>query len=162
MRMGPRMSRGNTEPRIGPTPFSAEWIDDPPAPERPRRVPVGKVWLPASLPAWLPSERLVSAVLVLVIILGTAAFSSGAAPGRQLPAPDLAGQGTDVTDLVQDQTDGPVPADQSGSDEVAATGSETSDEAVADAGTGSGAAPAAGTDGTDGTDGPGGLLGARG
>ena len=134
MRMGPRMTKGNTEPRIGPAPFSAEWIDDPPAPERPRRVPVGKGWLPSSLPGWLPSERLLSAVLVMVIIVGTAAFSSGATPGRQLPAPDLAGGGTDVTDLVEERTDGPVPAEQ-GDDEVAVVVTETPADDVASAGT---------------------------
>ena len=85
MRIGPRMS--DTEQRIGPVPFSAEWIDDPPPPDRPRRVRVGMGWLPASLPGWLPSERLLSAFLVLAIILATAAFSSGAPAGRQLDAP---------------------------------------------------------------------------
>ena len=93
MRMAPRMSKGTTEPRIGPVPFSTEWIDDPPAPERPRRVPVRAGWLTSSLPSWLPSERLFSAILVLVIILGTAAFSSGVSVTRQLDAPDVATTG---------------------------------------------------------------------
>ena len=85
MRIGPKMS--DTDQRIGPMPFSTEWIDDPPPPERPRRVPVGKGWLPASLPGWLPSERLLSACLVLVIILATAAFSSHTSATRELTAP---------------------------------------------------------------------------
>ncbi len=136
MRMGPRMTKGNTEPRIGPIPFSAEWIDDPPPPERPRRVPVGKSWLPSNLPGWLPSERLLSAILVVVIILGTAAFSSGAAPGRQLSAPDI-GPGTDVTASIDgpvETTDGaPVdPANQAGDAGTAAAGSEALPEDVAD------------------------------
>jgi len=124
------MSKGNTEPRLGPTPFSTEWIDDPPAPERPRRVPVGRGWLPASLPGWLPSERLLSAFLVLVIILGTAAFSGGAAPARELDAPDVAtGTGAGVTDTAV------VPADSTSSGltvvnptvaSVAGTGTDTS------------------------------------
>ena len=84
------MSNGTTEPSLGPAPFSAEWNDDPPTPERPRRVPLGTGRLPASLPGWLPSERLLTAFLVLVIILGTAAFTTTAAPAtQQLDAPEV-------------------------------------------------------------------------
>ena len=98
MRIGPKMS--DTDQRIGPMPFSTEWIDDPPPPERPRRVPVGKGWLPASLPGWLPSERLLSAFLVLVLILGTAAFSSNTSATRELNAPDASGPAAVDTALV--------------------------------------------------------------
>ena len=88
MRIGPRMK--DTEPRLGPPPFSSEWNDaPPPPPERPRRVPVRRTWLPAVLPAWFPSERLISAVLVLVIILSTAAFSSAGHGMRELAAPQV-------------------------------------------------------------------------
>lgn len=143
------MTKGNTEPRIGPTPFSTEWIDDPPPPERPRRVPVGKSWLPSSLPGWLPSERLLSAVLVLIIILGTAAFSSGAAPGRQLSAPDLApdtsdiGPGADITDSVDvpaGTTGGAAvdPAGQSGDVSVVGASNENETQVGADANPGIG------------------------
>ena len=88
MRIGPRMK--DTDPRLGPTPFSSEWNDAPPPPERPRRVPVRRTWLPSVLPAWFPSERLISAALVLVIILSTAAFSSAGHGMRELAAPRVA------------------------------------------------------------------------
>ncbi len=95
MRIGPKMS--DTDQRIGPVPFSTEWIDDPPPPERPRRVPVRIGWLPSNLPGWLPSERLLSAFLVLAIILGTAAFSSNTSATRDLTAPELdGGSGSDA------------------------------------------------------------------
>ncbi len=60
---------------------------DPAPPERRRRVPLGKTWFPSSLPGWLPSERLLSAFLVLVLAFGTVAFSSDA---RSEPRQDVA------------------------------------------------------------------------
>lgn len=110
MRLGPRMS--DTDPKIGPTPFSTEWIDDPPAPDRPRRVPLRRA-APGALPAWLPSERIVSAVLVLVIVLTTAAFSSGSPIARELGAAD-------------------VPDDQPAAASAAPAESSTADLAVVD------------------------------
>ncbi len=149
MRVGPRMSKGKTEPRIGPAPFSAEWIDDPPPPTRPRRVPVGKGWLPASLPGWLPSERLLSAVLVLVIILGTAAFSSGSPASRELSAPDLANAGS--ADMGTTTETGDVaagaPVSQPGTDGAVTASTETSSRAGANTGIGRAIGSATGTDG---------------
>jgi hypothetical protein len=55
--------------REGPVPFSTEWIEspDPPQPRR-RRVPV---------PSWLPGERIVSAILVLLLTASTALIATG-------------------------------------------------------------------------------------
>ena len=141
------MSKGNTEPRIGPVPFSAEWIDDPPPPERPRRVPVGKGWLPASLQGWLPSERLLSAFLVLVIILGTAAFSSGSPATRELSAPDLAGSGGGGTITETDAITAGVPVSQPGTDGAVAASTETSPRAGTNTGIGRAIGAATGLDG---------------
>lgn len=150
MRMGPRMSKGRTEPRIGPMPFSTEWIDDPPPPTRPRRVPVGQGWLPASLPGWLPSERLLSAFLVLVIILGTAAFSSGSPASRELSAPDPAGAVSADTGIITES--GGVatgdPVGQPGVGAAVAASTETSSQAGANTGIGRAIGSASGTDGT--------------
>ncbi len=101
MRIGPKMS--DTDQRIGRVPFSAEWIDGPP-PARSRRVPAGKSWLPSSLPGWLPSERLLSAFLVLVIILGTAAFGSTTSATRDLTAPVLDGVSGSDDALILDES----------------------------------------------------------
>ncbi len=89
MRIGSRTRSTGTSPRIGPTPFSAEWIDAPPPPERPRRLPVGNHWLPATLPGWFPSERLLTSALVLLLVLSTAAFATAGGGQRELPAPQL-------------------------------------------------------------------------
>ncbi|HEV2529063.1 MAG TPA: hypothetical protein VGT61_11520 [Thermomicrobiales bacterium] len=101
-----RIGKGNrtrstgTSPRIGPTPFSAEWIDAPPPPERPRRLPVGNHWLPATLPDWFPSERLLTSALVLILVLSTAAFATAGGGQRELPAPQLSGPTGNDTQLV--------------------------------------------------------------
>ncbi len=63
--------------RAGPAPFSTDWINAPaPVPER--RLP--------GLPVWFPSERLLSAALVLVLAAG-AAMAGGGVPPARLAAP---------------------------------------------------------------------------
>ncbi len=90
-RVGPRGGR-----RIGPSPFSQEWLAAPPLPEVPRRVAPRPGWLPPVLPSWFPSERIQSAVLVLLLVLSTVVMAGGGsatAPERDgvplLAAPTL-------------------------------------------------------------------------
>jgi hypothetical protein len=67
-------SRGE-RPLTGPRPFSQEWVQTPPelrAPP-PRRAP--------ELPAWLPSERVLSAILVILLVLITSFVGGG--PGMK-------------------------------------------------------------------------------
>jgi len=64
--------------REGPAPFSAEWLNAPPTlPER--RVP--------ALPAWFPSERLLSAGLVLMIVAAAALAADGDDRPARVAAP---------------------------------------------------------------------------
>jgi len=64
--------------RAGPAPFSAEWLNAPPIlPER--RVPI--------LPPWFPSERLLSAGLVLAIVVGIALAADGDDRPARVAAP---------------------------------------------------------------------------
>lgn len=57
---------------LGPIPFTSEWINDPQEPPRPRRLAGGAATLPLSVPTWLPSERLLTALLVLALVCATA------------------------------------------------------------------------------------------
>lgn len=73
-RVGPRGGR-----RIGPSPFSQEWLTSPPLPEAPRRIAPKPRWLPPVLPSWFPSERILSAVLVILLVTSTAMMAGGGA-----------------------------------------------------------------------------------
>lgn len=68
---------GSGRERSGaPVPFTSEWITSPPPPRRPRRFELSHGWLPAAVPSWLPSERALSALVVLALVLA-AAVSAG-------------------------------------------------------------------------------------
>ncbi len=54
-----------------PVPFSSEWMHSPQSPPPPR--------LAATLPAWIPGDRALSAVLVLLLVLATAVVTGGRA-----------------------------------------------------------------------------------
>lgn len=73
-RLGPR-----PDPPIGPAPFTTEWIISPPPPPPPRR--------PPTLPRWVPSERVLSALLVLLLV-GSIALTNAVSGDahRQAPA----------------------------------------------------------------------------
>lgn len=78
--------------RIGPSPFSQEWLASPPLPETPRRVAPRPGWLPPVLPSWFPSERIQSAVLVLLLVLSTVMMAGG----RSATAPELEKDGAQL------------------------------------------------------------------
>ncbi len=67
---------GSKSDRIeeGPRPFSQEWLQ---LPDEERLPPPRRVRM---LPTWVPSERILSAVLVILLVLVTVIASGGAAP----------------------------------------------------------------------------------
>lgn len=76
------------ERRGSPTPFSSEWTSSPPAPPRPRRFEFHPDWLPDSMPAWFPSERLLSALVVLGLVCAAAFTTGGGADDGQRSSGD--------------------------------------------------------------------------
>ena len=95
-------------------PFSREWLAAPPAARAParRRLPV--------FPGWVPSERILSGVLVMALVLITVIASGGAAPttvartgdpgGASIDAPDNGSSGQ--TQAVVAPPPSPTAADQ--------------------------------------------------
>lgn len=83
-------SPGGTGParRGAPVPFSSEWTTSPPPPPRPRRFEFNPRWLPTSTPAWFPSERWISASLVLILVCVAAFATSGGSDPSQMAARD--------------------------------------------------------------------------
>ena len=75
--------------RAGPAPFSAEWLNAPPTPPE-RRVP--------ALPPWFPSERLLSAGLVLLLVAVAALAAAGDERPNRVAAPTDASIATDAAD----------------------------------------------------------------
>lgn len=80
--------RTDQERRSNPAPFSSEWTTSPPPPPRPRRFKFNPRWLPTSAPAWLPSERTISATLVLILVCVAAFATSGRSDPSRLAARD--------------------------------------------------------------------------
>lgn len=80
IRVGGRSAR----PAVGPRPFSQEWLATPPELRTPppKRMP--------DLPPWVPSERVVAAILVMLLVLATVAFSGAGIPGTTAHVPSTA------------------------------------------------------------------------
>jgi hypothetical protein len=96
VRVGPRGER----PAVGPRPFSQEWLATPEE-ERlppPRRLP--------ELPLWIPSERVLTATLVMLLVLMTAIASGAPAPKTTagLAAPTLVSEPPQAANVVPTPT----------------------------------------------------------
>lgn len=91
-------ARTRRERSGAPVPFSSEWISSPPPPPRPRRFEFNPRWMNASTPSWLPSERALSAMLVLLLVCVAAFATSGRSDPSQLAASDARSSATDQSD----------------------------------------------------------------
>ena len=65
-----------------PSPFSREWVVAPPAPAAPPRRVAGAGWRALALPRWVPSERVLGALLVLALVAATAYARPESEPTR--------------------------------------------------------------------------------
>jgi hypothetical protein len=117
----------SSDRRFGPAPFSTEWVFSPPPPQRPRRVPLRPTWLPPVLPAWFPSERLLSAALVLLLVATTAFVAGSGATGgarsgtRMVSAGDVGrDRGLSAPPMEQKQALGAAPTATVGATEAPA------------------------------------------
>ncbi len=100
-----------------PAPFSSEWNSSPPPPPRPRRFEFNPHWMHASTPSWLPSDRTLSALLVLLLVC-VAAFATGAgSDSTRLAASDTRQSAQGQGDGQSDVTLPAVGADDSEADE---------------------------------------------
>jgi hypothetical protein len=82
-------ARPGRERSGAPVPFTSEWISSPPLPPRPRRFEFNPRWMHASTPAWLPSDRTLSALLVLLLVCVAAFATSGGSDPSRLAASDV-------------------------------------------------------------------------
>lgn len=112
----PAGPRPGGERRGGPAPFSSEWLTSPPPPVRPRRFGFQMGWLPDVAPAWFPSERVLSAVVVLILVCATAfAAGGGSNDGFSAQADEPAGTSDGQTALAAvGGPSGTLPADSVG------------------------------------------------
>ena len=96
-------ARSRRERSGAPVPFSSEWISSPPPPPRPRRFEFNPRWMQASTPSWLPSDRMLSALLVLLLVCVAAFATSGGSDPSRLAAsdtgPNAQGQGNGQGDV---------------------------------------------------------------
>ena len=115
----------------GPTPFTSQWINDPPEPPRPGRF--GPASLQPSLtgPSWLPSERVMTALLVLVLVCATVLVGKPSDDKLRIAASSDAPPPADLAQGVGGVTQETKPAAAS-ADESGTTG-DTPAEAASDA-----------------------------
>jgi hypothetical protein len=122
------------ERRGGPAPFSSEWLTSPPPPARPRRFGFDPRWVPDVAPGWFPSERVLSAAVVLMLVCATA-FAAGGGSGDRLSAradePTAGSDGQTALAAVGGQS-GTLPDEVNGAGGEDATSTSTAESLVAD------------------------------
>src|SRR5687768_11478259 len=91
---------GGRDRSAGPNPFTSQWINEPPAPPRPRRFGTSVLQAPPSVPVWLPSERTMTAVLVLLLVCATAIVAGPENGGSSLRIA-ASSDGTPTAELAQ-------------------------------------------------------------